>query len=203
MSDAKEVEQHLLQRNWDQLRQAANTPFADGHLGDLLHYDGSGEIATKIIRGHDVQEVNGMGEIVQKYIKGMAVRDTSILNTVDVNITLDQYRGFWKNKRETTVTSPFGLHIGHYRSAMGPTATDILDVHRKMLLLPFRFAMVPTRWAQTVQILLEKDTGAPWSHRLRIIELFDSQFNAGLQIIFGKRMIDNALRNDLIHDSTY
>ena len=42
LSESKEVEEHLLLRNWTQLRQAASTPFAGGDLGDLLHYDGTG-----------------------------------------------------------------------------------------------------------------------------------------------------------------
>ena len=203
ISDHQEVEDHLLSRNWTQLRQAANTPFADRELGDLLNFDGTGHISDDILMGRRFQEMNNLPDTAQEYIKGMAVRNVDDLNTVDTNISEMQYRDFWKRKRETTVTSPHGLHIGHYRSVIGNDGKDILDVHRKLLLIPFRFAYVPYRWAQTVQILLEKDPGAPWTHRLRIIELFDSQLNAGLQMIFGKRMIRNALKRDLLHSSTY
>ena len=141
--------------------------------------------------------------MVQKYVEGMAVNDPSILGSVNVDITIEEYSNFWKHKRETTVTSPFGLHIGHYRSSLQIEAVDILDIHRKMMLIPFKFAMVPQRWAKTVQIFLEKDPGSPWTNRLRIIELFDAQVNAGLQIIFGQRMIQNALHHNQIHPSTY
>ena len=61
----------------------------------------------------------------------MAVQDSSILNTVNVDITIEQYIDFWKHKRETTVTSPFGIHIGHYRSVLQIQDVDILDVHKK------------------------------------------------------------------------
>ena len=125
------------------------------------------------------------------------------MDTVKCDITQEQYWQFWKQKRESTVTSPFGLNIGHFRSCLGPEGGEILDIHRKMMILPFRLAYVPLRWATTVQILLEKDPGSPWTDRLRIIELFDSQLNAGLQILIGKRMIANALKRDLIHPSTY
>ena len=203
ISEHDEVESHLLQRNWTQLRQASNTPFADGELGDLLHYDGTGEIAEQILHGEHFPALDKLSDTVKNYIKGMAMRSPTDMDTVDVNITEKQYWEFWKNKRESTVTSPYGLHIGHYRSCLCFEARDILDVHRKMLLMPFKFAFIPERWATTVQILLEKDSGAPWSHRLRIIELFDSQLNAGLQIIFGRRMVKNALDRGLIHSSTY
>ena len=203
LTEATEVEEHLLERNWKQLRQASDTPFATGHLGDLLHFDGSGDIAEKIIHGEHFPALDEMNEVIQKYILGMKASDPSILNTVKTDVTLKEYREFWKKKRETTVTSPFGLHIGHYKSALQQEAQEILDVHRIMMIIPFRFAMVPTRWAKTVQIMLEKDSGSPWSHRLRIIELFDSQVNAGLQMIFGKRMVSNALERKELHESAY
>ena len=71
------------------------------------------------------------------------------------------------------------------------------------MMMPFKLAMIPERWAKTVQILLEKDSGQPFTNRLRIIELFDSQVNAGLQMIFGKRMISNALKHNQLHPSAY
>ena len=203
ISEDKEVETHLLQRNWSQLRQASNTPFVDGRLGGLINKDGTGDLADRIVDGDIIPEINGMKETVQHYIAGMKAVDDSILNTVKVEITMKEYRKFWANKREITVTSPFGLHIGHYKSVLGKEESDILDVHRIMLLIPFLYAMVPERWAQTIQILLEKDAGDPWSHRLRIIELFDAQVNSGLQIIFGQRMVRNALKHDQVHTSAY
>ena len=71
------------------------------------------------------------------------------------------------------------------------------------MIMPFKFGMIQERWAETVQVLLEKDSGRPYTNRLRIIELFDSQVNAGLQMIVGKRMIKNALEKDQLHPSAY
>ena len=66
--------------------------------------------------------------------------------------------------------------MGHYKAALKNMA--ILEVHRALLLIPFQTGMVPSRWRKTVQTMLEKEPGAPWIHRLRIIELFDAQANA-------------------------
>ena len=118
-----------------------------------------------------------------------------------MEMNMDEYRGFWNNKRETTATSPFGLHIGHYKTALD---TDrIANIHLALLFIPFKYAYVPTRWAQTIQVMLEKDVGSPWTHRLRIIELFDAQLNAGMQVFFGKRMVNKALHTGNIHPSAY
>ena len=203
LSESREVEEHLLSRNWKHLRQAARTPFAEGEFGELINWDGTGEFANRMVEGKPLDEIHHKNETMQKYIEGMAASKNGIIDSVNVDITLDEYRQFWKKKRETTVTSPYGLHIGHYRSVTGAEQEGILEVHHRLLMLPFKFAMLPDRWLKTVQIHLEKDMGAPWTHRLRIIELFDSQVNAGLQIIFGKRMIENALERDEIHPSAY
>ena len=201
ISDNDELNEHLLRRNKDQLRQAANTPFGDGPLGKLLKADGSGDIADRILEGLPIPEAVEYDETIQAYLEGMAVSKVSILDSVKTDLTTEQYANFWKNKRETTATSPFGLHIGHFKSVV--PYEDILNIHLQLLVIPFQKAYVPTRWAKTVQIMLEKDQGRPWSNRLRIIELFDSQLNAGMQIFFGKRMVDKALKEGLIHPSAY
>lgn len=75
---------------------------------------------------------------------------------------------------------------------------SILNVHQILLLIPFKTGMVPIQWRKTVQIMLEKEPGAPWIHRLRIIELFDAQANAGFQIFVGRNMMRHAVSNDLL-----
>ena len=45
---------------------------------------------------------------------------------MDTMITLKEYKSFWKKKRENTATSPFGLHVGHYKvTAEDDTTADI------------------------------------------------------------------------------
>ena len=116
-------------------------------------------------------------------------------------ISLEDYKKFWKRKREETATSPFGLHVGHYKAAT--QKEEILNVHRIMLMIPFQTSLVPNRWKKTVQTMLEKDPGHPWIHRLRIIELFDSQVNAGFQIFIGRNMVWSAVERNKLHPSSY
>ena len=99
------------------------------------------------------------------------------------------------------MTSPYGLHIGHYKAAM--KNDDILSVHMSLMVIPFEFSFAPIRWRKTVQLMLEKNCGTPWTHRLRIIELFDSQLNAAMQIFFGRRMVKNALTKGILHESAF
>ena len=63
--------------------------------------------------------------------------------------------------------------------------------------------MVPSRWRRTVQTMIEKEPGAPWIHRLRIIELFDAQANAGFQIFVGRNMMRHAVTNDWLSEESF
>ena len=54
------------------------------------------------------------------------------------------------------------------------------------MVIPFKYEFVQDRWAQKVQLMLQKDEGDPRANRIRIIDLFDSQVNAGMHIFFGK-----------------
>ena len=185
------------------MRQASETPFADGPLGAMIGWDGSGELASRLLNGDPLPDLCHLDKTIKAYLEGMTVKDSTILDSINVDLTMEQYRKFWKEKKEKTATSPFGLHIGHFKSVLDKENEDILEIHKHMLTLPFKYGFVPTRWAQTVQIMLEKDKGSPWTHRLRIIELFDSQLNAGMQIFFGKRMVYKALEHGMLHTSAY
>ena len=44
LTESEDVENHLLHRNRNQLRQASGTLFADGPLGDMIQWDGSWHI---------------------------------------------------------------------------------------------------------------------------------------------------------------
>ena len=51
--------------------------------------------------------------------------------------------------------------------------------------------------------MLEKEPGSPWIHRLRIIELFDAQANAGFQIFVGRKLMQHAVDNQLLREESF
>ena len=199
-TDEESIHSKILERNYDHLQQASETPFANGNLKKGLKWDGTGHLSDKILSG-DILNEQRFSASMQLYLESIRVRDLTKLNVVNPTLTLEEYYNFWKKKRENTVTSPFGLHIGHYKAAL--MNQKILEVHRVLLLIPFLTGIVPRRWRRTVQTMLEKETGAPWIHRLRIIELFDAQANAGFQIFVGRKMIQNAVSKDLLQPESF
>ena len=201
LDDSESVEQHLLARNKEKLFDANNTPFAGGGLSSYLGEHGNSDFATRALLGSPLPEIEDVDPVIKDYILGLQYDKATIPDSVDVSMTVDQYKAFWKKKRENTVTSPFGLHVGHYKASIADES--ILEVHMLLMMIPFMYSYPPKRWRKTVQVMLEKCPGTPWSHRLRIIELFDSQMNAAMQIFLGKRMVHNAVNEDLVNPAVF
>ena len=194
------IHNQLLDRNTDHLGQAEGTPFAKGWLRQNLRWDGTGKLADDILTGQILNKKK-FESAMQLYLECLRMNDMTRLNVVTPELSLDEYRMFWKKKRETTVTSPYGLHVGHYKAALHKL--NILNVHRILLLIPFKLGLVPGRWQTTVQTMIEKEPGTPWIHRLRIIELFDAQANAGFQIFVGRKMMQYAVQNGLLQAESF
>ena len=199
-TEKQQVHAALLKRNADHLGQAGDTPFAKGRWKKSLKWDGSGYAADDILTGNILNDRRFTASM-QLYLECLKVQDLSRLNVVRPDLALEEYAMFWKKKREKTVTSPYGLHIGHYKASLHKLS--ILNVHRILLLIPFKTGMVPSRWRRTVQTMLEKEPGAPWIHRLRIIELFDAQANAGFQIFVGRRMMRHAVQKEYLQSESF
>ena len=200
LSNKEQIHKELLKRNSTHLTQATNTPFAQGSLGRGLKWDGTGMLSDDILSGNILQRTK-FSRAMQLYLESLQTNKLVKLNTVKPVLSFEEYKVFWKKKRENTVTSPYGLHIGHYKAAI--MRPSILDVHRILLLIPFKLGMVPERWRRTVQTMLEKEPGSPWIHRLRIIELFDAQVNAGFQIFVGRNLIQQAVRSHALQMESY
>lgn len=196
----KEIDKALLRRNEEHLNQARHTPFATGKLRKGLKWDGTGQLSDDILTGDILNQVR-LDDAMQLYLESIRVQDLSKLGIIKPLLHLEEYQTFWRKKRETTVTSPYGLHVGHYKTAT--FNLKILNVHRILLLIPFQTGIVPTRWRRTVQTMIEKEPGVPWIHRLRIIELFDAQANAGFQIFIGRKLMHHAVKNSLLSEESY
>jgi hypothetical protein len=49
--------------------------------------------------------------------------------------------------------------------------------------------LVPSRWCKAISVLIEKDPGNPNINRLRVIHLFEADYNLFLKIIWASRLV--------------
>jgi hypothetical protein len=59
------------------------------------------------------------------------------------------------------------------------------------------------RWCNATNVMSEKDPGQPRIHRLRIIHLFEADYNFFLKIQWDHRLVRHACALDLLHDSQH
>ena len=60
-----------------------------------------------------------------------------------------------------------------------------------------------TRWQRAINVMLEKDQGRPTINRLRIIHLFEADFNFILKIMWGSRLVNRAQKDGMINTGQY
>ena len=100
---------------------------------------------------------------------------------------------------ESTTTSPSGIHLGHqhalvvrhcHKDSPNSPECELLDAHQEALInahvslinYALRMGISYDLWKTVVNIMLEKDPGDPKIHRLRVIHIYEADYNLLLSI---------------------
>jgi len=121
--------------------------------------------------------------------------------TQDVTIRSEnEYNYGWQKARETTSSSPSGVHFGHYIAGIEDMV--IAKLNRLMATIPMLTGISPTRWRTTLNVMLEKMAGNCWVEKLRIIMLFEADFNNNNKWL-GKAVMAQAESNQALAEEQY
>jgi exonuclease III len=198
-----EIVRHLQQRNRNHFGQAHGTPFTIPPLSDHLGFSGDGEAALEMLNG--TYDAGTLDESVQllishlKYINGIAA------DTCRPTITDAEFCGKLRVWRESTSTSPSGLHLGHYKALVAKHSfttnahdSDLTEefinrrdeINRKQeALRRVRLSLINyalergysyKRWQDIVNSVLFKDPDNVRLHRTRIIHIYEADFNLAM-----------------------
>ena len=86
----------------------------------------------------------------------------------------------------STACGPSSLHMGHFRAAT--EHRNIASVHTFFIWAAFRFRFSYDRWEVSWHCMLQK-MNDPYVDKLRIIQLFEGEFNTGLKYFLGKLLM--------------
>ena len=120
---------------------------------------------------------------------------------VDIVITEEDSRHYWRKARERTASSFSRLHFGHYKAAAH--SKYLSEVHALKLSLIAQTGSAPERWARGLSVMLEKIAGVAIVTKLRAILLMEADFNYHNKLIFGKRMMDLARRHGIVPEEIF
>ncbi|KAI2493806.1 hypothetical protein MHU86_20729 [Fragilaria crotonensis] len=200
-----EVLRHLQQRNQLHFRQAAGTPFTIPPLSDDLGFCGNGEDAEKILDGtYDTTAYAPNVAILIRHLK-----QTAEIASMDAYPTISEedYVAKLKVWKESTSTSPSGVHLGHYKTLIArhkhtESSEDeddeiaakrvewnfmqgkLLTLHAHMLNYALERGYAYDRWKQVSNTVLfkDKDNANVRLHRTRVIHIYEADYNLTLGI---------------------
>ena len=198
--DPDEINAELLRYNREWFRQAADTPFGYGELFDMVGFSGTTPEADAIINGDCIAHMGiPMSREIETFLE--ECRQPDSVSPVDPVISVSAFVKTIKDWKETTSTSPSGRHLGHYRTAI--LDQRIATLHTDLLNIPTTYGFAPDRWPLSVTPLIKKDEGLPYLTRLRVIHLFEADYNLILKLVYGKRLVKNAEKANALNNQQH
>jgi hypothetical protein len=186
ITDPDVIRKYLLIRNVNHFGQANNTPFCTAPLLDFFEYEGiNAETEKLILEGIIPLEIQGQPPHVNMLLEHLA--DTNNLPTINQDITFEEFFTGMRKWNERTTTSPSGRHLGHYKvlirlKVMDETQTinlsmEILNLYYMVCMTAVNIGRSLERWGNISTCMLEKVVGVPRIDKLRVIHLFEADFN--------------------------
>ena len=88
---------------------------------------------------------------------------------IESEITYHEFKCLFNNTRESTASSPSGIHIGHYKAA--ELYPEIGNTLTKMISIPMMHGFSPSRWKQSIHLMLEKTKTNEQEKQERVLRL--------------------------------
>jgi hypothetical protein len=190
-----EIEDALIKRNQIHAQQSLKTPFAAiPSLANAIDPINPTNQIDQILNGTFLDSCDAIGELSQVERTWIQELQQKVMSPIDTYISQDDFKNFFKKRKERTASSPSGRHMGHYKIFAERADKDCEEIVQIITLI-INTSIITSRplhrWLHSTQIMLEKGKGHFIEH-LRIIQLCEADLNFALNIIWGKRLIQTA-----------
>jgi hypothetical protein len=182
-------------------RQHRETPFGSGIRQTSLGMDCSSTDATALMLGQYDRELEALSDEARTWLQELKTKDfVNAGAMISTTISTTDWVASWKKMRESTASAP-GEHYGHYKTA-AVTSTlpedhpdhlpTLARIYAIMTSLPLKHGFAPSRWQKCIDAILENILGQPRIEKLRIIMLYEADFNFVLKLVWGRRLVHHA-----------
>jgi hypothetical protein len=205
LPDRPIFEEAAMERNiqeWNRIHfgQAYRSPFASPFLKNLLGPYGTNANSQLILDGCSPLSRTDVSSATFSIIKKL--RRVACPNSIDDTITATDLQSAYKTWRESTSTSPSGLHLGHEKAILAHTtqvshtntaetylADRIFGIKADFINLAVQNRIVYPRWKVVHNTMIEKIPGRPHLNKLRVIHIIESDSNMTMGIYWGRRLM--------------
>jgi hypothetical protein len=212
ISDPEEVEETILDHNQDHFGQGKGTPFTEDDLG-TIPFSRTGPLADSILAGMATSTNPTTQMVLDALKKPVEVPD------IPNHVTSAEFAGKLNNWKETTSTSPITKrHLGHYKCLLRIIASKkedsepdetvertkrIFKAHYRLLRFATKHGVSLRRWRKVVNSMIEKEPENPRIHRLRVIHLYEADYNLLLCIFWASKLVPQGEDLHLFHENCY
>lgn len=216
ITEPQDVEQYLLMRNRIHFGQAQGTPFTVSPLSDDFDWGATTEKAESLLNGQYIppNEIPPLWSSVLRFCQKVVA-----LDTLPALLTMDAFEGKIKRWNERTTTSPSGRHLGRYKAlfAKGTAPPDnsnneyevfkskqlqIANLILSIINFCITTGFVLPRWTNVVNVMIPKDLHEYKIHRLRVIHIYEADFNLILAVKW-RELLQFADRQGIVHQGQY
>mmetsp|Transcript_7001 Transcript_7001/g.10196 ORF Transcript_7001/g.10196 Transcript_7001/m.10196 type:complete len:272 (+) Transcript_7001:3260-4075(+) len=189
ITDPEEMAKEVAKSNIRSYNQAHNTPFASGPLGKALGQYAMTDIADQILAGENLQGgvTEELMEETKRMLKVLGTKPALITKELTSEITPKDFCSMYRVVSENTSSSPSERHVGTYKA--DTKSPNLSQMYADMMSLPIREGFAPSRWQVVLDVMLPKERNNWKIHRLRIIQLYESDENQAWRHIFARQMV--------------
>jgi hypothetical protein len=220
ITEPDEIEFFLQLQNRLHFGQANGTPFTREPFSSYIPWPADTEYCDNVLAGTTsctIEDVPQISALLQ------GCKAASELNVLPTTITEREFRDKITSWKETTSTSPSGRHLGFYRSlfAPGPYLNDTGDDEENNRYNYFRYAQqdiaqlileiinycletgyILERWKTIVNIMIFKEPGIYKIHKLRVIHIYEADFNLLLTVKW-RQLLQHADQQNLLNPGLF
>ena len=102
--------------------------------------------------------------------------------TMKTEMTVEDSCKIFSKTKESTASSPSGIHYGHYIAAC--ESPELAAVNTIFMVIPFKAGKPLTRWTNSLHCMIQKSKLA-YVTKLRIVQLYEADFNTMLKFLLG------------------
>ncbi|KAL3802447.1 hypothetical protein ACHAWO_004749 [Cyclotella atomus] len=200
VDDPAEMQEWLRRRNKRHLNQmhVEQRPPTRAEFRSVLAEHGTSEVAQAILDGTFDPTTLGMDEGIETFIRGLQRPEKEKSLSIPRQMTTEEFQESMKVTHEDTSSSASGLHYTLWKAIAEDD--DLSATHAIMISLPFMYGFVCERWRKIIDCMLKKKAGVRQIHIMRIICLFEADFNTLLKFYFNKHIMPNAEKSGLSPD---
>jgi hypothetical protein len=212
VSDPKEIEDCLLARNIKHFGQAEGSLFTRPDITQLFNYEGTSTYVETLLEGQcnidNIPNLNNQAKTLFNLLN-----NKKKLNKFESSITFNEFKATFAKWNEKTTTSPSGRHLGHYKCLLRPDNCDtlydeqyddpkdrIMKVYFDIVDIAITLGISLKRWQHSTTTMIEKIPGCPKINKLRVIHLYEADYNIILKILWARKLVWHAHDNDKLHE---